>query len=109
MPLDPPDNLRVLIRLKKNGDHAMLGMSFSLTTAADGTWDLRPEIYTSPKFGEDRFKGASSTVVSPRGCMDCHALGFNIKATPLRAGRIDRRRRIRRRSQTDAGYRRISR
>ena len=58
VPLDPPDNLRVLIQLKKEGDHAMLGMSFSLTTAADGTWDLRPEIYTSPKFGEDRFKAA---------------------------------------------------
>ena len=58
----------------------MLGMSFSLTTAADGSWDLRPEIYTSPKFGEDRFHWASSTAVSPRGCMDCHALGFNTKA-----------------------------
>jgi tetratricopeptide (TPR) repeat protein len=80
VPLDPPDNLRVLIQLKKNGDHAMLGMSFSLSTAADGSWDLRPEIYTSPKFGEDRFHWASSTAVSPRGCMDCHALGFNTKA-----------------------------
>ena len=93
VPLDPPDNLRVLIQLKKEGDHAMLGMSFSLTTAADGTWDLRPEIYTSPKFGEDRFKAASSTVVSPRGCMDCHALGFNIKASkfvgPARGGEVD--------------------
>ena len=93
VPLDPPDNLRVLIQLKKEGDHAMLGMSFSLTTAADGTWDLKPEIYTSPKFGEDRFKAASSTVVSPRGCMDCHALGFNIKASkfvgPARGGDTD--------------------
>jgi tetratricopeptide (TPR) repeat protein len=90
VPLDPPDNLRVLIQLKKEGEHAMLGMSFSLTTAADGSWDLRPEIYTSPKFGDDRFKAASSTVVSPRGCMDCHALGFNIKASkfvgPSRGG-----------------------
>ena len=71
----------MLIQLKKTGDHAMLGMSFSLTHSDDGTWDLRPEIYTSPKFGEDRFKWAASTVVSPRGCMDCHALGFNTKAS----------------------------
>jgi tetratricopeptide (TPR) repeat protein len=81
VPLDPPDNLRVLIQLKKEGDHAMLGMSFSLRQSGDGTWDLRPEIYTSPKFGDDRFKAAASAVVSPRGCMDCHSLGFNIKAT----------------------------
>jgi tetratricopeptide (TPR) repeat protein len=80
VPLDPPDNLRVLIQLKKEGEHAMLGMSFSLTKGPDGTCDLRPEIYTSPKFGDDRFRAASSTAVSPRGCMDCHALGFNIKA-----------------------------
>jgi tetratricopeptide (TPR) repeat protein len=93
VPLDPPDNLRVLIQLKKEGEHAMLGMSFSLRPGGDGTWDLRPEIYTSPKFGDDRFKAASSTVVSPRGCMDCHALGFNIKATkfvgPARGGEAE--------------------
>jgi tetratricopeptide (TPR) repeat protein len=87
VPLDPPDNLRVLIQLKKDGEHAMLGMSFSLTNGGDGTWDLRPEIYTSPKFGDDRFRAASSKVVSPRGCMDCHALGFNLKATKF-VGRV---------------------
>jgi len=76
VPLDPPDNLRVLMRLKKSGEHAMVGMSFSLTSAADGTMELRPEIYTSPKFGADRFGAAASTVVSPRGCMDCHGLGY---------------------------------
>ena len=40
VPLDPPDNLRVLIQLKKDGEHAMLGMSFSLTHGR--RWNLGP-------------------------------------------------------------------
>jgi tetratricopeptide (TPR) repeat protein len=75
--LDAPDNLRVMIRLKKAGEHAMLGMSFSLNGTSSGQSELRPEIYTSPKFGADRFRAASSAVASARGCMDCHSQGFN--------------------------------
>ncbi len=81
VPLGAPDNLRVMIQLKRGGDSAMLGMSFSFTPGAGGSWELRPEIYTSPKFGDDRFKAAASTVASPRSCVDCHAQGFNLKAS----------------------------
>ena len=81
VPLSAPDNLRVMIQLRKGGDSAMLGMSFSLIPGPEGSWDLRPEIYTSPKFGDDRFKAAASTVASPRSCVDCHAQGFNLKAS----------------------------
>ena len=68
----------------------MLGMSFTLTSAPGGGFDLRPEIYTSPAFGMDRFNSSSSASVSPRGCMDCHSIGFNIgidKYSMLKADR----------------------
>jgi Tfp pilus assembly protein PilF len=78
VPLEPPDNLRVLVRLDRGDPFGLAGMSFSLREDPVGGVRLRPEVYTTP-VGTERFRTSTRTVTSPHACMDCHGNGFRLK------------------------------
>jgi hypothetical protein len=78
-PIDPPDNLRVLIKLGPR----LIGLSLTLGSGGIGPAVLSYQNYTD-EWGH-QLSVANPNTVSPWGCRDCHVKSFNIKDKDLAA------------------------
>jgi hypothetical protein len=76
-PIEPPDNLRVLIKLGPR----LFGLSLTLGSAGMGPPVLSYQNYTD-EWGH-QLSVANPNTVAPWGCQDCHSTAFNIKEKEL--------------------------